>query len=461
VTAQSGRSFEKGYRPAVSIRRGRRFLLTLGERPGVLRVELGGDHAIHFDAVGRIISVHKRGVIYRRTLDHRILARKRVDAAHRLRLDPLSDPLGFLAEQSAHARSVLKQLDDPALRVEWLEGGARLGSPRDWAREALRRAARFDRAALEVDHSALRSIYQPIPILPPDHYGSLILQLTEGCGWNRCGFCNFYRGIRYREKGTEEFDHHLEQVLSHLGGSLQRLHRVFLGQANALLIENSRLVPMLQRVSDRIPMLDAVMSPSARQRFKDEHPRWIEGFYSFIDGFHKSKSDRDYEELAGAGLRRVYLGLESGSDQVLRLLGKPATTDAAIDLVHSLHRASIRVGVIVLVGAGGKELADQHAEATLSALRRMELRRGDQLYLSKLVVHEGEAYQQRALREGIVPLSEPEQAQQMRLLRERWRSLPREPVPVAPYDITLTPRRALSQNTVSRADGRSIRANTT
>ncbi|HKI83686.1 MAG TPA: radical SAM protein [Candidatus Krumholzibacteria bacterium] len=435
-----GWQFEPGHEPVVAIGSSNKVQFELGSRPQVLRLELPRDHAIHFDDAGRIISVQKDGVSYRRTLDSRLLVSKIVRVPHRARqhLDPPADCLRFLARQHAHASEALRLLqnEDSQQNCEVLRG--KLVHPARWAREALTAASRFDLNALKADREAVRQVYLPIPILPPDHYSSLVLQLTEGCAWNRCSFCNFYKQIQYRERSFEEFARHFDQVLAYLGPSLNRYHRIFLGQANALMVENRRLLPKLQAVTERIPLLDPSMSAATRAELKASHQAWFEGFYSFIDGFHPRKSEREFAQLAEAGVRRVYLGLESGDDEILRLLGKPPASEAAIELVKSLHGASIRVGVIVLVGAGKKKYFESHLASTLRVLERMELCAGDQLYLSKLVVHDEEPYARRAEAEGLGALSELEQDRQLAEFREGVRSGLSERIPIAPYDIDLT-----------------------
>ena len=236
----------------------------------------------------------------------------------------------------------------------------------------------------------------------------------------------------------EEIVDHLDAVLEHLQGTVERLHRVFLGQANALLVDNEILLPALRAITERLSLLPADLHGRAKERFQAEHPRWIDGVYSFIDAFHRSKTVDEYRQLAQAGVRRVYLGLESGSRRVLEVLGKPPTVDEAVALVHHLREAGIATGVIVLVGAGGRSLAREHLEETVAVLERMELGRRDQLYLSRLVIQEGGDYEERARRDGIEALDRGGQDQQIEAFRTRVRAGRRASFPIAPYDITLS-----------------------
>ena len=431
--------FEAGHDPVLMVSGENGSRWAVGERPGVLRLEADRDLAQHFDPAGRIINIQEDGASYRRTLDHRLLVSRILRERGRRqgweRLEAPEDSLGFLAAAHAHA-AALREMVDRGARIEVLSG--QVDDPRAWLRQRLEGPASWKRESLERDAAELQRLYRPIPILPPDHYSSLVLQLTEGCAWNRCGFCNFYSGVSYRERELEEFLHHVDGVLRHLGGTLARLHRVFLGQANALLVDNDRLLPMLDGIAERIPLLSPYMGREERRRFKEEQLFWVDGFYSFIDGFHRQKSAAEYRALAEAGVRRVYLGLESGSPEVLRLLEKPPAVDAAVELVHALHAADIQVGVILLVGAGGLPYAQRHQDETLEVLQRMELNRGDQVYLSRLVVHEGGPYEERARRDGLQALDRAAQDAQIAALRASIRRDAKGPIAVAPYEINLS-----------------------
>ncbi len=430
--------FEAGYSPVVLVSGEGGLRGAIGQRPGALRIELPGDHSIHLDPAGRIIHVHLEGVTCRRTLDSRLLVSRRVHGRVEgwIRPPAPDDPLPFLAARHEEIRALRAAAESSRSTCRVLRG--KVDDPRAWVLRGLEAAAAFDRDTLRDDARALQELYLPIPILPPDQYGSLVVQVSEGCSWNRCRFCTFYREIPYRERSVREVTAHLDAVIAHLGGTLSRLHRVFLGQANALLVDRSVLLPVLHAITERLPLVPLELPGPDKERFRREHPRWIDGLYSFIDAFHRPKSDEEYRELSRAGVRRVYLGLESGSPGVLEILGKPPVVDEAVRLVRQLRRAGISTGVIVLVGAGGRRHALDHVERTLDVLRRMELGKGDQLYLSRLVIQEGGDYDRRARAEGLTPLDRAEQDEQIEAFRQGLGGGHRLPFPVASYDISLS-----------------------
>jgi radical SAM superfamily enzyme YgiQ (UPF0313 family) len=89
------------------------------------------------------------------------------------------------------------------------------------------------------DANRFRSIYQHIPILPPDAYQSLYVQVSVGCPWNRCLFCSFYRDRDYRVLNDDELMQHLSSVRSYWEGALGGRTGVFIGDANATAVPST------------------------------------------------------------------------------------------------------------------------------------------------------------------------------------------------------------------------------
>ncbi len=133
------------------------------------------------------------------------------------------------------------------------------------------------------------------------------------------------------------------------------------------------------------------------------------------------RSVADWSELHRLGLRRVYLGMESGDDTLLRWLKKPATADAIIRTVSALKEARLQVGVIVLLGAGGHQFAESHVAETARVLNALPLGRGDYIYLSPLVIYPGGPYDAVALAESITALTPTELDAQEQAIRTALR----------------------------------------
>jgi radical SAM superfamily enzyme YgiQ (UPF0313 family) len=284
----------------------------------------------------------------------------------------------------------------------------------DDTQAALERAAKFDSRAAAADSARFRDIYQPIGILPPDQYLALVLQATEGCSFRSCTFCDFYREP-YRVKSAAQFAEHVARVCDYLGDS-ERLRRraVFLGSANALAVPMSGLLPIFDFLVERFP---------ARPVF------------AFLDGFTGALKDAaDYRALAVRGLRRVYIGLESGHDALLAFVRKPSTRDQVIQTVRAIKSAGVNVGVIAMVGLGGDRFAEAHVADTARAITEMKLGPGDLLYFSELVDLPGSPYVSAAAEAGIRALGADERVAQRRAIASRL-EFPASPPQMATYDV--------------------------
>ncbi len=84
----------------------------------------------------------------------------------------------------------------------------------------LARAAAFDCPAADGDLLQFRELYHDIPILPPDQYNALVLLASDGCRYNKCTFCNFYRGVPYRPRTWDEFRQHVDAAVAYYGPAL-------------------------------------------------------------------------------------------------------------------------------------------------------------------------------------------------------------------------------------------------
>lgn len=244
------------------------------------------------------------------------------------------------------------------------------------AADRLRRIAAMDAGALRADASRFLSASGPIGILPPDQYLSLVVRLTEGCSWNACTFCRLYRDVPFRCKTEEGLRAHVDALRAFFGASIALRSSVFLGDANALCLAHGRLLPLLETVRAAFPGAP---------------------LFSFVDAWTgERKTVAEWRDCARLGLRRVYLGLETGDPGLLEWLGKPGRPEDAVGLVGALHESGISAGVIVLLGAGGERFAAAHAAGTAAALKAMGLGPGDLVYFSEYVDDPGLQYGRRA-----------------------------------------------------------------
>jgi radical SAM superfamily enzyme YgiQ (UPF0313 family) len=287
------------------------------------------------------------------------------------------------------------------------------------ALDALAHVNSYCFTSLERERELYGQIYHPVPILPPDQYLALYLQMTEGCAFNRCTFCNFYQDRRFRIKPPELFHEHVRRVRAFLGEGLRLRRSIFLGDANALMIPQKLLLPRFDIINAEFDILPRGLAQDARRVWNDAHPIHFDGIYSFIDAFTtKQKRAADFAALAERGLRRVYVGLESGDAGLLKFLGKPNTPDDVVRLVGECKAGGVAVGVIILVGAGGAQYEHAHIQHTTQVVNALPLDEHDFIYLSELVDFPNSTYSRLAAEAGIRPPSPEEIADQMQVLRD-------------------------------------------
>ncbi len=389
------------------------------KRDSLVITVFDGPEAIYtFDHAGRLWSAWVGYRLYRRALDGRVM-RKHTDRRgrhprrHREFLDAGARD-ALVGEASGAAARALTALRGGEAEIIWsMPGDPDAGR----AAELLGSAARFDARAAETDACRFASAYVPVPILPPDRYRSLVVQMTEGCHWNRCAFCTFYRARPFRIKPPEEFAAHLEAVGAFFGPGLTLRRGTFLGDANALLLPVGDLLPRIEMLAQTFP----------------GHATDLAAFVDVFTGARRSR--RDLAALRARGLRRVYLGLESGDDELLRFLNKPQSAAEAVEFAHALHDAGLGVGVIVMAGIGGDAFRHRHTRATLEAIQAMRLGAADLLYVSAFQAPQEGPYTDRARAAGIVALTEDQMWDQVDELVAGARASVRPGARVARYDI--------------------------
>jgi len=281
----------------------------------------------------------------------------------------------------------------------------------------LRAIVAMDVSALRDDAAHFLAASGPVGILPPDQYLALVARVTEGCSWNACTFCSLYRDVPFRFKRPDELLAHLAALREYFGPSLALRRSVFLGDANALSLAHDRLLPLVEAVAARFPGMP---------------------LYSFLDAWTgQRRTAAEWRDYARLGLKRVYVGLETGDPGLLAWLEKPGSPQDAVDLVGALHEAGIAAGMIVLLGAGGERFAEAHAAKTAQALTAMRLGPEDLLYFSEYVDDPGLAYGRRvAGAEDLRPLPPERCADQRRAIVDGIRRAPGARSPRhATYDI--------------------------
>lgn len=213
---------------------------------------------------------------------------------------------------------------------------------------------------------------------PPSEAYSLIFQLTLGCSWNKCAFCEMYTAKKFSVRKESEV---LAEISSFKGNS--NIRKVFLADGNAFVLSFDRLITVLSELKQNLPKLTRVSAyASARDIL--------------------SKTDEELKQLKEAGLKLLYIGIESGDDELLKLISKGETFNSTEEALIKARKAGIKLSVMILNGLGGKKYSKQHALNSAKVVNQIQPE-----YLSTLVLSfpYGEEHYKNKFKGEFVPLN--------------------------------------------------------
>ena len=167
---------------------------------------------------------------------------------------------------------------------------------------------------------------------PPGEWKSYLLQCTIGCSNNQCTFCGMYKEKKFRIRPTEEILEDIDMARAYYGPGLQR---VFLMDGDAIIIKTEDLLRILRKLYDTFPALEKVTLYAG--------PRST-----------LSKTPEELKALHDAGLTRAYLGVESGSDAVLKFIHKGVNAQQMLQAGQRLVEAGIDLWVTIILGITGE-----------------------------------------------------------------------------------------------------------
>jgi radical SAM superfamily enzyme YgiQ (UPF0313 family) len=229
---------------------------------------------------------------------------------------------------------------------------------------------------------------------PPSEARSLILQVTNGCSWNKCTFCEMYTQPqkKFRPKPQSEIDAELAGVAA----AGMPVRRIFLADGDAMTLSYRRLRLIMDAINKNLPNVQRVASYCL--------PRNL-----------KNKTVEELAELRELGLNLFYVGCESGDDLVLERVSKGETYESSLAALRKIKAAGARSSVMILNGMGGKQYSERHA---INSARLMNAAQPD--YLSTLVVSfpDGMERYQQGFNGDFAPLERSELFSEMRMLLE-------------------------------------------
>lgn len=194
--------------------------------------------------------------------------------------------------------------------------------------------------------------YEGVVYRPPSEARSLIVQLTIGCAHNSCTFCTMYKDKTFRIRPVSEILADFEEG-SALYGS--RVRRIFLADGDALVMKTEELLEILDFAVKKFPYLERISSYGT-------------------PGDILRKTEEELKQLRKAGLELIYMGAESGCEQVLEDIRKGVSRDEIIRAGKKLKACGMDASVTLISGLGGRKLLEEHAVDSASLISEINPR---------------------------------------------------------------------------------------
>ena len=176
---------------------------------------------------------------------------------------------------------------------------------------------------------------------PPSEANSLIFQVTLGCSFNQCSFCDMYRSKKYVERSWKEIKMEIDLSSKYY----PETERIFLADGDALNLPTERLVQILEYIYKKFPSLERVSTYAMPKNLLQ-------------------KTDSELMILKNAGLKMFYVGIESGSDIILRKVTKGATYNTILQSCKKAKERDYILSCMVILGLGGEQYTIEHIEGT-------------------------------------------------------------------------------------------------
>lgn len=190
---------------------------------------------------------------------------------------------------------------------------------------------------------------EPPVFRPPSEAFSLILQLTIGCRHNACTFCGMYRDKKFRVKSWEEIKKDIDRCALQING----VKRVFLADGDALSAPAPLIAQTIAHLYQRLPGLERVSM-----------------YAGPLDIL--AKTPAELQDIRNAGVSLLYMGVESGSDEILRAVNKGVTAAEMVEAGQKALQAGFELSVTVINGLGGREMWREHAADTARVLSKID-----------------------------------------------------------------------------------------
>lgn len=189
------------------------------------------------------------------------------------------------------------------------------------------------------------------PIRPVAEANSLLLRVTRGCTWNKCNFCTQYEEFTFSIRKIDEIKRDIDNLYKEYGEYAFR--SCFLQDGDSIIMKTDELVEIITYLKEKFPKLEQISSYGRASTLV-------------------LKNESEYERLNDAGLTRIYCGMESGSNDVLKKMNKGITSQQLVEAARLVKGAGMELSVFIILGLGGSELSEKNAFETAETINLMK-----------------------------------------------------------------------------------------
>ena len=227
---------------------------------------------------------------------------------------------------------------------------------------------------------------------PPSEGNSLIIQVTLGCSWNKCAFCEMYTSKKFTVRNEIDIFEEIEAFAPYA----QQIKKVFLADGDPLVLSTPRLLRILEKLRNTFPNLRRISTYASPNNINN-------------------KTNKDLKSLKNAGLTLLYVGIESGDNEVLEAIQKGETFDSTVAGLNKAKKSGIDCSVMIIIGVGGKLFSKQHAVNSAKILNATQTKFASTLVLT---AYKGVEHYKNRYKGNFVELSTSELFKEMRVFME-------------------------------------------
>jgi len=242
-------------------------------------------------------------------------------------------------------------------------------------------------------------MYEQGKIRPPSEASSLLVRVTRNCPWNQCAFCMSYKRDKFSRRTVEEVKQDIDAMAKEYGDYPVRT--AFLQDGDTLVLKTQDVLEVLRYLKEKFPSIIRVTSYARAPTLK-------------------RRTVGELTQLREAGLTRLHVGMESGSEKVRKMIRKGITEDDIVIGGRHVKEAGIELSEYIMPGVGGRALSEEHALETARLLNMIE---PDFIRVRTFAMHPRSSMWEMVKDGTFLPMTDEEVIREIRLLLENLKEM--------------------------------------